>query len=199
MEDQQLKFREIYAAYQSRILRYLIHLVGETEAEDLAQEVFVKAQRGLGSFRGESTLATWLYRIATHTAIDKIRTPAFQRADPSGLADEAGMEGGLLCGAAKKPAPEQQLLRDDMSACVRGYVEQLPQDYRTALVLSEFEGLRNKEIAAILGVSLETVKVRLHRAKEKLGRELAAHCDRSWIEENEFLPDMKDALEAGGK
>ena len=81
-----------------------------------------------------------------------------------------------------------------MNDCIRGYVEKLPENYRTVLVLSEWEGLRNNEIAEILGITLDTVKIRLHRGKEKLKEELETHCDSYWIEENELLPDLKSAL-----
>jgi RNA polymerase sigma-70 factor (ECF subfamily) len=81
-----------------------------------------------------------------------------------------------------------------MNECIRDFVERLPDNYRTPLVLSELEGLKNGEIAEILGVSLDTVKIRLHRARAKLKRELMAHCDPAWVEDNEFLPDLRCAL-----
>ena len=82
-----------------------------------------------------------------------------------------------------------------MNECIRDFIEKLPEAYRTVLVLGELEGLRNKEIAEILGVTLDTVKIRLHRAREKLKEELVAHCDSYWIEGNEFVPDLRYALE----
>ena len=70
-----------------------------------------------------------------------------------------------------------------MNDCIRGYIEKLPEDYRAVLVLSEYEGIKNSEIAEILGVTLDTVKIRLHRAKTKLKEELESHCELYWIEE----------------
>ena len=78
-----------------------------------------------------------------------------------------------------------------MNECIRGYIEKLPESYRTVLVLSEREGLRNNEIAKILGVTLDTVKIRLHRAREILKEGLRNNCDSYWIEDNEFLPELK--------
>jgi RNA polymerase sigma-70 factor (ECF subfamily) len=197
MDDSKRGFQEIYDAFQPKILRYLIHLVGDSEAEDLTQEVFVKVHRALEDFRGEAKLSTWLYRIATNAALDKFRSPSFQQVTQLRLSDdliekdESEIDDRVVCMQENKPLVEQQLVRKEMNDCIRGFVEKLPNDYRTVLVLSEFEGLRNKEIAEILGVTLDTVKIRLHRAREMLKEELRNNCDSYWIEDNEFLPELK--------
>jgi RNA polymerase sigma-70 factor (ECF subfamily) len=195
------EFQRIYADFQPRILRYMGRMVGEREAEDLTQEVFVKVNRALAGFRGESSLSTWLYRIATNAALDRRRSPSFQRSDSYSLADDAGEAGdeaetggGEARPGERAPSAEQQLIRREMNECIRDFVERLPDNYRTPLVLSELEGLKNGEIAEILGVSLDTVKIRLHRARAKLKRELMAYCDPAWVEDNEFLPDLRCAL-----
>src|SRR3990172_11556723 len=201
MEDDELEFQEIYDAFQPKIHRYLKFWVGEDEAEDLTQEVFVKVHQALENFRGESKLSTWLYRIATNAALDRLRSPSFQRIAQERLSDDSIEKGEEDVDARdvwtgeKKPLVEQQIIREEMNDCIRGYVEKLPENYRTVLVLSEWEGLRNNEIAEILGVTLDTVKIRLHRGKEKLKEELETHCDSYWIEENEFVPDLKSAVE----
>ena len=70
-----MEFEEIYQEFQPKIRQYLVRLIGEQDAEDMAQVVFAKVSRGLASFKGQSKLSTWVYRIATNTAIDKLRTP----------------------------------------------------------------------------------------------------------------------------
>jgi RNA polymerase sigma-70 factor (ECF subfamily) len=70
-----------------------------------------------------------------------------------------------------------------MNDCIRGYIEKLPGDYRAVLALSEYEGLKNNEIADILGITLDTVKIRLHRARAKLKEELESNCELYWVEE----------------
>ena len=200
MQHGEPEFQTIYADFQPRILRYMGRMVGEREAEDLTQEVFVKVNRALAGFRGESSLSTWLYRIATNAALDRRRSPSFQRTNLLRLVgdvSEAGEEaepGGEACARERAPSAEQQLIRKEMNECIRDFVEKLPDNYRTTLVLSELEGLKNGEIAAILGVSLDTVKIRLHRARAKLKRDLMLHCDAVWIEDNDFLPDLRCAL-----
>jgi RNA polymerase sigma-70 factor, ECF subfamily len=189
-----LDFQKIYDAFQPKILRYLTRMVGDTDAEDLTQDVFVKAHRALKNFKGESKLSTWLYRIATNTALDKLRSPSFQRVDLSPVSDEfdeANISGGVGLSEAQKPPIEKGLIREEMNDCIRGYIAKLPEDYRAVLVLSEYEEIKNSEIAEILGITLDTVKIRLHRAKEKLKEALKANCDSDWIEENEFVPELK--------
>jgi len=186
MSANESEFQKIYDAFQPKILRYLTHLAGESEAEDLTQETFVKIHQGLENFRGEAQPSTWIYRIATNTALDRMRSPSFQRAAQISLSeslDETKIADKVICIEEKKPLIEQQLIREEMNQCIRGYIEKLPENYRTVLILSEWEGLKNNEIAEILGVTLDTVKIRLHRAKSKLKEELETHCEFYWVEE----------------
>jgi len=186
MSANESEFQKIYDAFQPKIIRYLTHFIGESEAEDLTQETFVKVHQALENFRDEAQLSTWIYRIATNTALDRLRSPSFQRVAQPSLSeslDETGIADKVICTEEKKPLIEQQLIREEMNECIRGYIEKLPESYRTVLVLSEWEGLRNNEIAEILGVTLNTVKIRLHRAKSKLKEELETHCEFYWVEE----------------
>jgi RNA polymerase sigma-70 factor (ECF subfamily) len=169
-------FQKVYEAYQPRILRYLARLVGEAEAEDLAQEVFVKASRGLKAFRGEAQLSTWLYRIATNAAIDKIRTASFrQETELSGL-EEVNETGDKEWTGEEAASLEQRLMRKERYLCFLDFVKRLPPNYRAIVVLSELEEMSNQEIGDLLGLSLATVKIRLHRGRTRLFRELKAHC-----------------------
>jgi RNA polymerase sigma-70 factor, ECF subfamily len=194
MEDHKLEFEKVYMDFQPKIFRYLASLIGEHEAEDLTQEVFVKVNRALEDFRGESKLSTWLYRIATNAALDKLRSPSFRQAESPDLidTDETPIDDRNTWTGEKTPPVEHQIYREEMNECIRDYIGRLPESYRTALVLSEMEELSNNEIAEILGVSLDTVKIRLHRARTKLRQDLESHCDAYWVEGNEFLPDLKD-------
>src|SRR3990172_175806 len=183
MDVSELEFQKIYDTYHPQILRYLVRLVGEPEAEDLAQEVFVKVSQGLKTFRGESQLSTWLYRIATNAAIDKIRTASFrQDAELSGLDDSNEIEDKDVWTGDEAPSLEQQLMRKEMYECFVDFVKRLPPNYRTVVVLNELEQLPNNEIAGILGLSLEAVKIRLHRGRTRLLQELKTHCKaEDWL------------------
>ena len=196
MNANDTEFRQIYDVFQPKVLRYMIRMVGENEAEDLTQEVFIKVSHALKTFRGEASLSTWIYRIATNTALDRLRSPSFQQIiqDPTnqqGSDCELEIVDRNVWTGEKTPPVEHQIFRKEMNACICSFIEKLPEGYRTVLILSEFEGFRNTEISEIIGISLDTVKIRLHRAREKLKEEFIAKCDSYWVEGNEFLPELR--------
>ena len=200
MSDNELEFQKIYETFQPKIHRYLTRLVGEHEAEDLTQEVFTKVSQGLKNFRGESQLSTWIYRIATNIAFDRLRNPSFQQMVQKRLSSDSTAEDkisteNVVWTSERTPSIDQQLIRKEMNECIQNFIEELPENYRTVLVLSELEGLKNREIAEILQVSLDTVKIRLHRARAKLKKELEIHCSFYRDERNELACDLKSAFE----
>jgi RNA polymerase sigma-70 factor (ECF subfamily) len=185
---------EIYRQFHPKLLHYLSRLVGSDEADDLAQEVFEKASRGLDDFRGESKLSTWLYRIATNTALDRLRSRSSKRiSEHVQLETSAGVEDRNIWTGQATTHTDQQIIRKEMSECVRGFVDTLPPDYRTVIVLSELEGLKNREIAEILQVSLDVVKIRLHRARASLKTQLDNDCSFYRTAEGILSCDRKPA------
>ncbi len=187
MKTENSDFLRIYAAYQPVIRRYLARIVGPDEAEDLTQDVFLKVIQGLPDFRGHAAVSTWLYRIATNAARDRLRRASFQQARSAAPIDAAGDGVGGVDEADaamtdEAPSADQQLMWDEMRDRLMELVERLPPHYRTVLVLSELEGLKNGDIAEVLGVSLEAVKIRLHRARAKLKAEMDR--DREWFRDH---------------
>lgn len=174
LPPEDLDYNRIYDEYRPKVHGYLTRLVGPNDAEDLAQETFIRVNHGLGTFKGQSSLATWIYRIATNTATDRLRSRAFKQETATVCTPEPNDY--PRHSVAGHPSVDDQLIRKEMNQCIHSYVDYLPDNYRTVLLLSEFEGFTNGEIAAILGQSLAAVKIKLHRAKEKLRRELAANC-----------------------
>ncbi len=193
MDNDRASFDEIYRDYYARITRYLARLVGVDEAEDLAQEVFLKISRSLDTFRGESAVLTWVYRIATNTAMDRVRSPAYKVKVGSAGLDEPSDAGEGVAMKDRSSSPEHEAIRNQMSGCVQDLVGRLPESYRNVLLLSETEGMKNSEIAEVLGVSLETVKIRLHRARARLKELLAATCSFYHDPCNTLLCDIKRA------
>ena len=182
------EFQNIHSLYSSRIVRYLTRIVGEGEAEDVAQEVFVKVHAALGGFRGESSMSTWIYRIATNAGMDHIRS----RASRQGLNVELGHDiDELEALPDATPPADTFLIRKDMNECIQGIVKSLPDNYRTVLVLSDLEGLTNAEIGEVLGLSLDTVKIRLHRARARLKKELESQCSIYRDGRNELACERK--------
>jgi len=193
MTFDKLNFEQIYTEYQPRIHRYLTRIIGAKEAEDLTQEVFIKAEKALCAFRNESQVSTWLYRIATNTAVDRLREASFRREIPAGPIgyDESNPGGFAEADDEKQPSLEETAQRKATSECIRLVIYGLPANYCAPLILSELEGLQNSEIAEILGLSLEVVKARIHRGKERLKKELLKACQFSRDERNELTCDPK--------
>ncbi len=182
MDDLEAEFQEIHTAFRPRIQRYLGRLVGESEAEDLTQEVFAKVHQALAGFRGDAKIATWLYRIATNAALDRLRGSSARRDAPLEDTLEEDAEAVSPWTGESPRSPESQVAFQAMNECIREFILGLPESYRTVLVLADLEGLPDRELAEVLGVSREAAKIRLHRARERLKRELAGGCDLSWRE-----------------
>ncbi len=182
-------FTAIYQEFQPRILRYLQRLCGEEDAADLTQTVFLKVSRSLDSFRGDSSLSTWIYRIATNTAHDHAISSLARQRETESLFDDAGSVDDLP--DTDFPGTDREYIRREMNACIRDVVEQLPENYSAVLLLSEFEELTNPEIAEILGLSIDTVKIRLHRARATLRKAMESQCSFYRDERNELACDRK--------
>jgi RNA polymerase sigma-70 factor, ECF subfamily len=187
-----LDFQAVHDRYRPRVLRYLTRLVGAGEAEDLTQSVMLKVSSSLAGFRGESNLSTWIYRIASNTAVDLLRRKATQLPiDPDIEVEDAGDAAAL-----RSPSLEESAAREEMNACVREFIAKLPTNYRTVMVLSELEGFSNEEIANVLGLTVGTVKIRLHRARDKLRSELSDGCSFDHGHDGELGCDRKPVASA---
>ena len=158
--------------YQHKVIKLVARLLRDpTEAEDVAQEAFVKAYRALGSFRGDSAFYTWLYRIAVNTARNAIasrqRRPLDYEADLS-----ESEQSNLASRLRHTDTPEATALSEEIRQTVNQAIEQLPEDLRTAIVLREVEGLSYEEIAAAMDCPVGTVRSRIFRAREAIDRAL---------------------------
>lgn len=172
-------FSKICAEYQLPIHRYVRSLVRDTgEAEDITQETFLRAYRKLSSLRDQKTLSSWLYRIATNLCYDRFRQSKSRPQISDGVGG-LGDEEVFTIIDQDSPRLDSVFDQKEMSACVQSYLEELPDHYRAVIMLHDLEGLTNPEIAEILGCSLATVKIRLHRARRKLGSALSQACQFS--------------------
>jgi RNA polymerase sigma-70 factor (ECF subfamily) len=185
------EFSDVFEEYQRPIHGYLLRMTeNEAEAEDLTQEVFLRVHRSLSTFRGESSLKTWLYRIASNVFFDHTRKASTRQAGATSTL-EGTLHEGEEWEDKEAPQPDQLAAQSEMSACVQEHVEALPDDYKAVLVLHDDQGLKNREIAEALGCSEATVKIRLHRAREKLRASLNTGCDFSRDERNVFVCERK--------
>lgn len=190
MVKQELDFNHIHDTYAPRIRLYLGKLAGSDEADDLTQETFTRVSQSLNNFRGQSSLSTWIYKIATNTAIDKIRKNKLAKHDLAHDTLEDVEDKDIWTG--ERRAPDDHIIRKGMNSCIRNVVFKLPETFRTVIVLSEFEGLKNEDIAIILGLKLEAVKMRLHRARLKLKEDLSKQCILYRDDRNEFACEQKN-------
>jgi len=159
--------------YQHKVVKLVMrYLRNPADAEDVAQEAFVKAYRALPQFRGDSAFYTWLYRIAINTAKNALaareRNPVSYELDLQNSDESSGMVSRL-----KDPeTPEGLALTEEIRDTVNHAIEQLPEDLRTAIVLRELEGMSYEEIAASMDCPVGTVRSRIFRAREAIDRRL---------------------------
>lgn len=195
MDTQHLQFSKIYDEFHDKILNFLNRLVGENEAEEVAQVVFEKVSQNLSQFKGDSKLSTWIYRIATNSALDKLKSTSFKFSQSGPLAPfpihEPKIEGPVSIGEDKPTSVDEKIIKDEMNECIREFVDRLSPDYRTIITLKELEGFTNSEIAEILEISLDNAKIRLHRARAKLKQSLETGCDFYHDDRNELACDRK--------
>jgi len=167
----------IFNEHRDAIHRFLVSMTRDAaEAEDLTQETLLRAHTRLATLDDGSKLLPWLYRIATNLARDRFRQPSW-RERPAPLAPDDS--GTVLPVVDTAPRLDKVMEQREMSDCVRRYLEDLPDPYRTVILLHDVEGLTNPEMAELLGVSVDAVKIRLHRARTKLRAALSAGCSFS--------------------
>jgi RNA polymerase sigma-70 factor, ECF subfamily len=154
-------FETLVSRHQHRVFGVALRMLGNrADAEDAAQEVFLRAHRGLAAFRGDAKLSTWLYAIAARLCLSRLGEGERRliRANEDALARVADAEAD----------PARQLEEDEREAALRRAIAELSDDRRMVVVLRDLEGLAYEEIAQVLGLELGTVRSRLHRARRDL-------------------------------
>ncbi len=159
-------FEELVIAYQHRVFGVALRMLrNRGEAEEIAQEVFLRVHRAVGDFRGEAKLSTWLYAITSRLCLNRLASGERRMA-------REGEESLERLRADADPAAHAE--RGELEAALQRAITELPEERRVVVVLRDFEGLSYEEIAAALDLPLGTVRSRLHRArtdlKEKLER-----------------------------
>lgn len=180
---------EAFAAYAPRIRGYVLSMVRDpAEADDLTQEVFLRAHRKLPALRDPGAVLPWLYRIATHASYDRLRQRSrLPVPDPLEVSDPVVAD--ALADDSGDPNLDRMIVREEMSDCVQRFLEGLSDSYRQVILLHDTVGLTNPEIATMLGVSTDAVKIRLHRSRRRLQAALEANCEFSRDEENVLVCD----------
>jgi RNA polymerase sigma-70 factor, ECF subfamily len=166
-------FDALVLKYQHKVVKLVTRYVrNPAEAEDIAQEAFIKAYRALPQFRGDSAFYTWLYRIAINTAknaiVSRDRSPIEYDLDMQNSEESSRMQRHLK----DSETPEALVMTEEIRSTVNNAIDALPEDLRTAIVLRELEGLSYEEIAATMECPVGTVRSRIFRAREAIDRRL---------------------------
>ncbi len=173
-------FDSLYEGYRGKVYRVILRLVrNPSDAEDLTQETFLKVVRNLPHVKRPESVPSWLYRIATNTALDFLRRPAMRHGEG---AVQLPMEKADAI-PSDAPSPATSLDSAESVSCVRQYADQLPEQYRVVLVLHEMESLSLEQVAEVMGSSLGATKVRLHRARKRFAEICSAECEQFYNEQ----------------
>ncbi|HEY3488369.1 MAG TPA: RNA polymerase sigma factor RpoE [Gammaproteobacteria bacterium] len=165
--------------YQSRIAKLIGRFIHDAaEVEDVTQEAFIKAYRGLANFRGESAFYTWMYRIAINTAKNYLVSTGRKTPDISIDAQEAEQYEGVSY-LKEYATPESLAVADEVKQTVFESIEKLPMELKTAITLRELEGLSYEEIAQVMDCPIGTVRSRIFRAREAIDENLKPLLDRT--------------------
>ena len=172
LKGDQNAFADIVSLYQHKLYQVCYRMLGnKQEAEDIAQEAFVRAYMNLHTFDQKRKFSTWLYRIGTNLCIDRIRK---KKPDYYLDAEVAGTEGLNLYSqiASDDQLPEETIEKMELQDRIQYEIGRLPDKYRTVVVLKYIEELSLQEISEILDMPLGTVKTRIHRGREALRKQL---------------------------
>lgn len=157
-------FEELVRLYEKRVLALTRRMCKNPEdAAEAAQEAFFAAWQGLGSFRGDSSFSTWIYRLASNACVDLLRREGKRRAAASLDDEELNLDL-----PASLPSPQEEAERRELREQIEEGLRALPPEYRAALVLREMQQLRYDEIGEVLGLDIGTVKSRISRGRKKL-------------------------------
>lgn len=173
-------FDQIVELYADKLYNYIVRMLGNSQdAEDVLQEVFLRAYQGLPQFDGRASLSTWLFRIATNLCIDhyrkqerRVKTVSIyrERADDSEDENEEWEFPDM-----QTPDPMQAVLDKELQEVVERAVQELSPKLKTILLMYDVEGLSYEEIAQALGIPMGTVKSRLHLARTEIQKKVSAY------------------------
>ncbi|MGY6276496.1 RNA polymerase sigma factor RpoE [Methylomonas sp. MgM2] len=167
------------SAFDLLVIKYqhkIVHLVNRyvkdpSEAQDVAQDTFIKAYKALGDFRGDSAFYTWLYRIAINTAKNYLLSRSRRHSDREvDMQDAEQVENAPQLKDIE--TPEHQLMNDQIIHVIKSAIERLPEEMRIAITLREFEGMSYEEIAEAMDCPIGTVRSRIFRAREAIDEKL---------------------------
>ena len=184
-EELEMEFWGIYDQYYAKVRKFILALVKDQwVADDLIQETFLRVQQNLGTLKDSSKLSSWIFRIAYNLCQDHFRQlKAARRKGSTGMEQIEGLEEAFI----QESFIQKELEQREMGECVQNQIDLLPEPLRTVLVLFDIMECSHQEIADILGITVKNVKVRVHRARQKLKPILEEKCTFERDERNVFV------------
>lgn len=174
--DDDRAFGELVHRYEAKVYSLALKMLRNPEdAEDVLQDTFLRAYRGIKSFQGNSTISTWIYRITANSALMRLRRKHL----PTVSIDDADEREAPINIADWAPGPVEQLLTKETQQAMNEAVEALPPEFRQVFILRDVEEMSNSEVAEVLDLSVAAVKSRLHRARLKVRDRLAGYFGES--------------------
>ncbi|HKL62194.1 MAG TPA: RNA polymerase sigma factor RpoE [Woeseiaceae bacterium] len=171
-EGDKQAFNLLVLKYQTKIVNLVMRYVRDPdEANDVAQEAFLKAYRALPRFRGDSAFYTWLYRIAVNTAKNYL-VAAKRRPVEYDLDLQDPEQYDMQARLKDIDSPERMMMKDEVQRTIDEAIDELPEDLRTAIVLRELEGMTYEEIAETMECPVGTVRSRIFRAREAISKRI---------------------------
>jgi RNA polymerase sigma-70 factor, ECF subfamily len=186
-------FEVIMRRYNQRLYRVTRSILGDdSEAEDVTQDAYVRSYMHLDQFDGRARFSTWLTKIAVHEALARLRNRR-RLVEIDGASESMEEEMNLQ---SKAPSPEQEVLTHTMKIVLEAAVDKLPDAYRSVFMLREIEGMSTAEAAECLDLSEEAVKVRLHRARAMLRKDIYARTGAATSDAFQFMGARCDRMVA---
>jgi RNA polymerase sigma-70 factor, ECF subfamily len=174
-------FEELMGRYEDKVYRLAYRFVrNESEAKEILQDTFLAIWRKLDTFKGDAQFSSWVYRVAANAALMRLRSqrrhPEVSTEDlPAGFLDQQQYGQILSPGENWARRPDDELQSDELRRHIQAAVDALPEIYRTVFLVRDVEGLSTEETAEMLGISVPTVKTRLHRARMALREAIATY------------------------
>jgi RNA polymerase sigma-70 factor (ECF subfamily) len=186
-------FETLLERYEDKVFRLAFRFVrNESDAKEILQDTFLSIWRKLDTFKGDSQFSSWVYRVTANAALMRLRSqrrhPQISTEDlPPGFLDSHGAGYGEGYGSGHIPSPgenwakrpDDQLQSDELRRHIQSAVDALPELYRTVFLVRDVEGMSTEETAELLGISVPTVKTRLHRARIALREAIAKYFNQS--------------------
>jgi RNA polymerase sigma-70 factor (ECF subfamily) len=175
-------FEQLVDRYEDKVYRLAFRFVrNETEAKEIVQDTFLSIWRKLDTFKGDAQFGSWVYRVAANAALMRLRS---QRRHPEVSTEELPIDFLDTYGQIPSPGdnwarrPDDELQSDELRRRIQAAVDELPEIYRTVFLVRDVEGLSTEETAELLGISVPTVKTRLHRARLALREAISRYFDQ---------------------